>query len=296
LKQKKEYNHEILTGERALFQSENVHIVNTIFADGESPLKESRNIEIEDSIFKWKYPVWYSRNISVKNSTWLETARAGVWYTDTISVEDSIIQAPKSFRRCNGILLKNVSLPNAAETLWNCSTARLEHVTAQGDYFAMNSEDMTITDFSLTGGYAFDGVRNVEIHNAKILTKDAFWNSRDVTVYDSFISSEYLGWNSKNLTLVNCTIESLQGMCYCDSLVLKDCTLLNTSLAFEYSTVDAEIKGAIDSVKNPSGGCIRADRIDTLIMEADKVDVSKTKIYCAGKPVDVQRGNLKAVV
>ena len=66
------------------------------------------------------------------------------------------------------------------------------------------------------------GAKNVEIHNAKMLSKDAFWNSENVTVYDSFISGEYLGWNAKNLTLVNCTIESLQGMCYIDNLVMKN--------------------------------------------------------------------------
>ena len=43
--------------------------------------------------------------------------------------------------------------------------------------------------------YSFDGVDNVEIHNAKLLSKDAFWNSKNVTLYDSYISGEYLGWN-----------------------------------------------------------------------------------------------------
>ena len=37
--------------------------------------------------------------------------------------------------------------------------------------------------------------------------------------------------------------------------------LLNTTLAFEYSTVDAEIHGKIDSVMNPASGIIRADEI-----------------------------------
>ena len=124
-------------------------------------------------------------------------------------------------------------------------------------------------------------MKNVEIHNAKMLSKDAFWNSENVAVYDSFISGEYLGWNSKNLTLVNCTIESLQGMCYIDNLVMKNCRLLNTTLAFEYASVDADIQGKIDSVFNPSGGTIRADAIGELILEKDKVDPGKTKIWCS---------------
>lgn len=207
-------------------------------------------------------------------------ARAGVWYTDNITVEDAVIEAPKNFRRCRTVNLRNVNFPNAAETLWNCEDVTLEHVSAKGDYFAMNSRNMVLRDFQLVGNYSFDGVKNMEIHNARMLSKDAFWNSENVTVYDSFISGEYLGWNAKNLTLINCTIESLQGMCCIDNLVMKNCKLLNTTLAFEYSTVDAYITGKIDSVMNPSGGVIRADRIDELIVEKDKVDPAKTKIIC----------------
>ena len=231
-------------------------------------------------MFKWKYPFWYAKNITARNCTWFEMARAGVWYTDNITVENAVIEAPKNFRRCRGVNLQNVNFPNAAETLWNCEDVTMEHVSAKGDYFAMNSQNMVLRDFQLVGNYSFDGVKNMEIHNARMLSKDAFWNSENVTVYDSFISGEYLGWNAKNLTLVNCTIESLQGMCYIDNLVMKNCKLLNTTLAFEYSTVDAEITGKIDSVMNPSSGVIRADSIDELIVEADKVDPSKTKIIC----------------
>ena len=123
-------------------------------------------------------------------------------------------------------------------------------------------------------------MENVEIHNSKLLSKDAFWNSDHVTVYDSFISGEYLGWNAKNLTLINCTIESLQGMCYIDNLIMKNCKLINTTLAFEYSSVDAQIDSKVDSVLNPSSGVIRAKHIDHLIIEKDKVDITKTKIIC----------------
>ena len=277
---KKEIKQEFLTGERALFQGADLKIYDTIFADGESPLKESHDIELFGSMFKWKYPLWYSKNISLKDCTIFEMGRAGIWYTDHISVTDTMIEAPKNFRRCHGVELKNVSFPNAAETLWSCEDVTMERVTAKGDYFAMNSQNMVIRDFELYGNYSFDGAKNVEIHNSKLLSKDAFWNSENVTVYDSFISGEYLGWNAKNLTLINCTVESLQGMCYIDNLVMKNCKLINTTLAFEYSTVDAEIDGKIDSVLNPSGGVIKADYIEDLIVEKDKVDPEKTQIIC----------------
>ena len=275
-----EIRQQFLTGERALFHARDLNICDTIFDDGESPLKESRNIKLWGSMFKWKYPLWYCKNIKAHGCTWFEMARAGVWYTDDILVEDAVIEAPKNFRRCRGLTLRNIQLPNAAETLWSCQDVVMEDVAAKGDYFAMNCEGMRIDRFTLVGNYSFDGAKNVEIRHARMLSKDAFWNSENVTVYDSFISGEYLGWNAKNLTLVNCTIESLQGMCYIDNLVMKNCKLINTTLAFEYSTVDADITSHIDSVLNPSGGTIKAASIGELTIEKDKVDPSKTVIIC----------------
>lgn len=269
-----------LTGERPLFHAEHTDVYDTIFTDGESPLKESSDIRLYGSMFKWKYPLWYCNHIYAEDCTWFEMARAGVWYTNDITVKNALIEAPKNFRRCQGVHLEHVTFPNAAETFWNCSDVTMEHVTAKGDYFAMNSENMKLSDFQLIGNYSFDGVKNMEIRNAKMLSKDAFWNSENVTVYDSFISGEYLGWNAKNLTLINCTIESLQGMCYIDNLVMKNCRLLNTTLAFEYSTVDAEIHGKVDSILNPSGGTICSDEIGELIIEKDRIDPEKTRICC----------------
>ena len=268
------------TGERALFHAKDLSIKDAIFDDGESPLKESQNIELLGCMFKWKYPLWYCKHIVAKDCKWFDMARAGVWYTDDLYVENAMIEAPKNFRRCKDIVLKNVDFFHAEETLWNCNNVKLMNVTAKGDYFAMNSNDMYISDFKLDGNYSFDGCKNVEIHNATLLSKDAFWNSENITVYDSFISGEYLGWNAKNLTLINCTIESLQGMCYIDNLVMKNCKLLNTTLAFEYSSVEAEIAGVIDSVMNPTSGTIKAEYIKELIMEKDKVDITKTNIIC----------------
>lgn len=273
---------QFLTGERALFNCKDLKIVDTIFDDGESPLKESSDIELLGSMFKWKYPLWYCKNIVAKNTDWFEMARAGVWYTDNISVENALIQAPKNFRRCNGLTLKNVNFTNAAETLWQCSNVKMQNVTAKGDYFAMNCNDMEVENFTLDGNYSFDGAKNVVIRNAKMLSKDSFWNTENVTVYDSFISGEYLGWNAKNLTLINCTIESLQGMCYIENLVMKNCKCINTTLALEYSTVDVEIINEIDSVKNPTSGIVRTAGIKELIMESDKVDVSKTRFESVG--------------
>ncbi len=274
----KKISQGLYVGERALYHTVDAEIENATFADGESPLKESRNLKLHNCIFKWKYPLWYCEHVQVENTSLLETARSGIWYTYDITMRHCAIEAPKTFRRASHIVLEDVNIPNAQETLWNCKNIQLKKVNAQGDYFGLNAENVVIHDFHLTGNYAFDGGKNIEIHNAVMLSKDSFWNCENVTVYDSTIVGEYLGWNSKNITFVRCTIDSMQGMCYMDNVKLVHCKLLNTNLAFEFCTVDALIDSEIDSVKNPIAGKIHAKKIHEIILDPQYIDPKKTEI------------------
>jgi len=270
---------QLLTGERALFKARDMEIRLSTFADGESPLKESRDIRLFNSSFKWKYPLWYSRNIELKDCTLFKEARAGIWYTDDLTMNDCIVEAPKTFRRCRNLVLNNVSMVNAEETLWHCQNVTINHGSAKGNYFAMNSSDLKISDFELIGNYSFDGAKNIVIDNARMLSKDSFWNAENVEVRNSFISGEYIGWNSRNIRFINCIIESLQGFCYIDELTLENCNLINTNLAFEYSTVNADVNTIIDSIKNPVAGRITAKDIKEIIFDdPERSDPQKTEI------------------
>ena len=266
------------TGERALFSSTDLEIQNATFRDGESPLKESKNIKLYNCTFSWKYPLWYCQGVEVYNGKLDATARSGIWYTKGIKMHDCVINAPKTFRRSEGISLVNVELTDAQETMWNCSRITLERVNIKGDYFGFGSSDISCRDINVDGNYLFDGGRNIVVKNSRLISKDAFWNCENVIVENCYIVGEYLGWNSKNVTFINCTIESNQGMCYMDNVILKNCTLNNTDLCFEYCTVDAEIVSHVDSVKNPISGRIVADSIGEIIHESNRVDVSMTEI------------------
>lgn len=274
-----EYTDQYFEGERPLFAEKDAVITRTTFGEGESPLKESHNITMKDAIFKWKYPLWYSKHVNVDHTIFETMSRSGIWYTDDISITNSTLQAPKLFRRSHHISLKNDHFSDADETLWNFSDIRIENVQARGNYFAMNSDSIYVDHLDLMGNYVFDGAKNVEVHNSTLVSKDAFGNCENVTVYDSVINGEYLAWNTKNLTLINCTIESDQGLCYIDHLVMKNCRLLETDLAFEYCRdIDADIHSTIMSVKNPISGTIHAESIGELILDATKIDPEKTTI------------------
>ncbi len=275
----KEYTQGYFAGERALFSSRDLKITDSMFEAGESPLKESENIELDGCIFGWKYPLWYCKEIKMTRSTLLEGARSGIWYTKRIDIRDSHIQAPKTFRRSEEVSLTDVLISKAQETLWNCKGVTLTRVSAVGDYFGFGSQDVECEELVVDGNYLFDGGKNITVKNSKLVSKDAFWNTENVLVENSLIIGEYLGWNSKNVVFKNCTIQSLQGMCYMQDVKLIDCKLINTTLAFEYSSVDAKISGKVDSIKNPSPrSVIRAGAIDEVILEDEYTEPASVKI------------------
>ncbi len=275
---KKTISGKNFTEERPFFGETGLRIEDCSFDVGESPFKETADLEITDTRFLGRYPVWYAKNVQICKTFFADTCRAAIWYGENVSLSDCDYEGPKGLRRCNGVSITDVRFPKAVETLWFCRDVSLDRVYARGDYFLMNCENVKINGLTLEGKYSFDGCKNVEIRNSVLHTKDCFWNAEEITVYDSEIRAEYIGWNSKRITFVNCTIESLQGMCYIEELKLVNCRLENTSLAFEYATVDVESVTPIDSVINPLGGRIRAPRIDKLILDPTKVDPEKTVI------------------
>ena len=141
----------VYEGERALFKGKNLNIDGCRFQNGESPLKESKNIKVLNSIFSWKYPLWYSKNIKVTNSTFEEMSRSGIWYTKNISLDNCDIIAPKEFRRSKNITITNSTFHNAQETLWSCDGITLKNVKAKGDYLMMNSKNVDVDNLHLDG-------------------------------------------------------------------------------------------------------------------------------------------------
>ena len=273
------YSNNHYTGERALFRLQNAVVKDCLFDDGESPLKEARNLKVENVTFGWKYPLWYGRHHEVRNCTFLEMSRSGIWYTHNSKFYDCHIIAPKEFRRCNNIYLENIIFDDAKETLWNCSNVEMKNVKAKGDYLAMNVQGLKVDHLELDGNYFADGASDIEVTNSVLNSKDAFWNCKNVTVRDSVINGEYFGWNSENVTLINCTISSHQGFCYMKNLTLINCTIKDSDLTFEYcENINAQINSSLSSVKNPISGEIRCEGVKEMIRDDERIDLTKIHV------------------
>ncbi|MDE6300400.1 MAG: DUF3737 family protein [Muribaculaceae bacterium] len=256
-------------GERPLFASKNLELENVTIHAGESALKCCSNIMARNCKFEGKYPFWHVDGFRIENCLFTPGARAALWYSKNLVMTDTQVDAPKMFREMTGLSLRNVRIPDAQETMWHVSDVNLENVeVAHADYLFMHSRNIYIRNYRQQGNYSFQYCENVEIHDADIDSKDAFWNTKDVTVYDSRLNGEYLGWHSENLHLVRCHISGTQPLCYCKNLILEDCTFdADADLAFEESTLHADIRGAVTSVKNPTSGRIVADSYGEIIID-----------------------------
>ena len=256
-------------GERPLFASHDLELENVTIHAGESDLKCCSNILARKCTFEGKYPFWHVDGFRIENCLFTPGARAALWYSKDLVMTDTQVDAPKMFREMSNLTLRNVNIHDAQETMWHVSDVSLDNVEVKNaDYLFMHSRNIKIKNYRQQGNYSFQYCENVEIHDADIDSKDAFWNTKDVTVYDTRLTGEYLGWHSENLRLVRCHISGTQPLCYCKNLILEDCTFdADADLAFEESTLHADIKGTVTSVKNPTSGKIVADGYGEIILD-----------------------------
>ena len=256
-------------GERPLFESHNLRLENVIIREGESAIKECSNIEAFNCRFEGNYPFWHVHGFSIEKCFFDVGGRSALWYSDHLKMKDTVIDAPKKFREMTDLEHDNRTLNDADEVFWRCKNIKIKNLVLHGGtYPFMFSDNIRIDGLECDSKYVFQYVNNVEIHNAKITTKDAIWEVENVTVYNSVLNGEYLGWHSKNLRLVNCHITGEQPLCYAHDLILENCTFgADCDRAFEYSTLNADIKGAITNIKNPMSGRIVADEIGSVTID-----------------------------
>lgn len=262
--------------ERALYNLKDTEVRNCTFAgpkDGESVLKETRNIRVIDSKFSLRYPLWHGKTYELINSTFDENTRAPIWYSHDGLIDKCNLNGIKLLRECTNTKITNSKIVSP-EFGWKCNNIEMNNTNIISEYIFLDSKNIKLENVDFQGKYSFQYVENLEIENSNLDTKDAFWHSKNVTVKNSVIKGEYLGWFSKGLTLINCKIIGTQPLCYCEDLKLINCTMEDCDLSFEYSSVEADIKGNVESIKNPKAGTIIVDSVGEIINEDSIMEVN----------------------
>ena len=255
--------------ERALYHSQHADITDCVFAgpaDGESVLKESRDINVTRCSFSLRYPMWHTDGFTLDRSDMDELTRAAIWYSGHGKITSSRLCGIKAVRECYDIEIADSDIVSE-EFGWKSDGITLKNTAVTSEYLFLDSRNIRLENVKMKGKYSFQYVENLVIENSDLDTKDAFWHSKNVTVKDTVVKGEYPGWFSDGLTLINCKIIGTQPLCYCKNLTLINCETEDCDLAFEYSDVNADIKGHIVSVKNPRSGRIVADSVGETVTD-----------------------------
>ncbi len=253
--------------ERALYGESGLVIENVKFdgpADGESALKECSDIVAKDCHFNLRYPWWHVSGARIEKCEMTPLCRAALWYCDGVEIFGSKLHGIKALRECKNVDILGSDIISQ-EFGWSVDNIRMRDSSVTSEYFMMRSSNIAFDNVKLNGKYSFQYIKNATFDNCNFDTKDAFWHGENIVVKNSVVKGEYLAWYSKNLTFINCTIIGTQPLCYCENLKLIDCKMMGCDLSFERSTVDANIIGHVDSIKNVLSGSVTVESVDEII-------------------------------
>ena len=263
------YRSERFGEERALYGVDGVELVDCSFdgiEDGESALKEGKNIKCDGVFFNLRYPFWHDSKVLIENSEMTELCRAALWYSDNVDIRNSKLHGIKALRECSDIKISNSDV-KSVEFGWFSHNIDIVNSKFLGEYFMLQAKNLKMSNSSLLGKYSFQYIENSVFENCNFDTKDAFWHAKNIVVRNSIVKGEYRAWYSENITFENCTIIGTQPLCYCKGLKLINCTMIECDLSFEKSEVEAYIIGDIVSVKNVYSGYVKADSIGEIIVD-----------------------------
>ncbi len=270
----KQIEHQTYDEERALYGTSDLQLLHCRFdgpADGESALKESRNIHTDHCYFNLRYPFWHDKGLLIRECEFTEACRAALWYSEDIEITASKLHGIKALRECKQISITDCDIISP-EFGWFCEDISMERTSASGEYFMMRSHALHFEDVTLNGKYSFQYITDSVFENCQLYTKDAFWHAKNVVIRNSVVKGEYLAWYCENVTFENCVIIGTQPLCYCKNLKLINCEMHETDLAFEKSEVNATITTPMISIKNPLSGKIQVPAVGEIIMDDEAAD------------------------
>ena len=276
----KNYENLTLDAERALYGERGIHIKSCAFdgpADGESALKEAGEILAENCFFNLRYPFWHCDKVEIRDSHLTELCRAALWYSNDIDISDSKLHGIKAVRECHGVKLSGCDVVSP-EFGWFSSDIVAENSSFVSEYFMLRAKGLKFNNVNFKGKYSFQYTEDSVFDNCNFDTKDAFWHGKNITVRNSVVKGEYLAWYCEDVTFENCTIIGTQPLCYCKNLRLVNCEMIDCDLSFEKSTVDADLRGFVHSVKNPYEGRIIADKIGEIIDEYSLCEIIEREV------------------
>ena len=169
--------------ERELYGIHDTFIKHCTFdgpADGESALKECRNVRVEDSFFDLRYSLWHDRDLVL--------ARCEL--TDDITLENCTAESKYFLMRNHGVRAKNLELSakyslqyiedglfedcviDSKDAFWHAKNVTVKNSILGGEYLAWYSENLTFENCRIIGTQPFCYCKNLTLSNCEMVDCD----------------------------------------------------------------------------------------------------------------------------
>ena len=122
--------------ERALYGSDGISVINCRFdgeADGESALKESRNIIVQGCYWNLRYPFWHDDSLKIYDTELTDKCRAALWYSQNIEIRNSRLHGIKALRECKNVSILDCSI-ESTEFGWFNNGVEMTDAKVKSEY------------------------------------------------------------------------------------------------------------------------------------------------------------------
>ena len=175
--------------ERSLYNLKDTIVDSCSFKgpkDGESVLKESRNIIVSNCDFSLRYPLWHARQYQIKDTIFNEPSRAPIWYAFNGSINNCKIYSVKAVRECDDIEI-NKSEIISPEFGWKSNHIRVNDSRIESEYLFLDSKNININNsvviFSIGGFHGSTHLTLYLLSSFKNLKRIKFCLHTDSGIY-----------------------------------------------------------------------------------------------------------------
>lgn len=241
---------------RALWGAVNLNLREQAFS-GDYALFRAGETTLAACTFTGAYPLWHAGDVLLTDCRMADGCRDPLRGARRAVLRACRLTCDGALPDTDGCLLDGcVVIGDRAG--WDSRRLTLRDTVLTGADICRAASDLTVSDAELTGDRPGHRLRGAQIDFSTLTGQDLLWGAEGVTVTDSVLSGDRIGWYSRGLKLVHCHISGADPFAFCTDLVLEDCVMETTGAAFEDSTVQATLRGAVSGVYNPRGGSVTA--------------------------------------
>ena len=168
--------------ERALYGSDDLVVKQCKIqgpADGESALKESSNIKVEDSFFDLRYPFWHDYHLIVEISEMTINCRAPLWYSRMLKISRISLEGKYSFQYIEDALFEDCTF-DTKDAFWHAKDVTVRNCKIKGEYLGWYSENLTLDNCTIIGTQALCYCKGLRLINCEMIDCDLSFEKSEV--------------------------------------------------------------------------------------------------------------------